>query len=94
MKSPKRRAVATRAFSPPERRSIFWSFFPGGCAMISIPVVEGSSSSKRIRLACPPLKSLVKTSLNFSLTKWKVSKKRLVVVRLIRMIAFFRESRA
>ena len=37
MKIAIRSETAVRAFSPPESRSTFWSFFPGGEATISIP---------------------------------------------------------
>jgi len=60
--------------------------------MISIPVVEGSCFAQQDEARLPPLKSLHNTSLNFSLTRWKVSKNRLVVVRLIRGSLFFKES--
>ena len=33
----KSRLIAVNAFSPPESKSTFWSFFPGGWAMISMP---------------------------------------------------------
>ena len=37
-------ATAVKAFSPPDSRVTFCSFFPGGCTIISIPVSRRSSS--------------------------------------------------
>ena len=40
-----RMAIAVKARSPPERREILVSFFPGGQATISMPALSGSSQS-------------------------------------------------
>ena len=40
-------AMAVMVFSPPDIRLMFCSFFPGGCAMISMPDSSGLFSSSR-----------------------------------------------
>ena len=69
----KTKKIAVKLFSPPESCIIFCNFFPGGCAMILIPVSSRSSSSTSSRSALPPPNSSLNTfenitriSLNFS----------------------------
>ncbi len=81
------RATAVRAFSPPESRLTFCSFLPGGCTIMSTPVSRILDSSVRTSSALPPLKRVIKISLNFILTASKVAEKRWRVVRLIFLIA-------
>ena len=54
-------AIAVSAFSPPESCIIFWSFFPGGCAIIFIPAVRISSSSISSSVPRPPPNSSLNT---------------------------------
>ena len=58
-------AIAVSACSPPESRLRSWSFFPGGCAMISILQLSTSFLSERTSSALPPLNSAVNVSLKF-----------------------------
>ena len=55
--------IAVKAFSPPDNCIIFWSFFPGGCAMILIPD-SNTSSSVSSNLASPPPNNSTNTSWN------------------------------
>jgi len=47
--------IAVRVFSPPLKREIVVSFFPGGEATISIPVVNKSSVLVSFKSLVPPL---------------------------------------
>ena len=47
-------AIAVSDFSPPDICIILISFFPGGCALMIIPVSSKSSSSTRASEPCPP----------------------------------------
>ena len=60
-------AIAVNAFSPPDKSNIFCNFFPGGCTSISIPLSSTFASSESFKLAYPPPKSSLNTSLKFSL---------------------------
>ena len=62
---PNNKDIAVKAFSPPESNDRLCSFFPGGCAIISIPEFKTSFSSSKINSAFPPLKSLTKHYKNF-----------------------------
>ncbi len=68
-------AIAVRHLSPPDNRSIFWSFFPGGCAIMSILQLRTSCSSPSTISAIPPPNNSAKTSLKFSLItrKWVIN---------------------
>ena len=59
--------MATKAFSPPERRESTLRAFPGGCTRISMPQLRMSSGSSSSRVALPPPNSSVKVCWNASL---------------------------
>ena len=46
--------IAVNVFSPPDNKEIGKSFFPGGCAIISIPVSRILSGSVSFNSASPP----------------------------------------
>ena len=54
--------MATKAFSPPERRERTFRALPGGWTLISMPQPRMSSGSSSSRVAMPPPKSSVKVS--------------------------------
>ena len=67
------RAMAVKAFSPPDSCIIFCSFLPGGWEIIWIPASRISSPSTSSRLPCPPSEQFpeylikpLRISLNFS----------------------------
>ena len=67
-------AIAVNAFSPPDNSVMLCSFFPGGCAVISISHSSIFSSSSNFNSAFPPPNNSLNTSskflfitLNFSL---------------------------
>ena len=64
------------AFSPPDSRSTFCSFLPGGDAMMSMPLSLTFSSSVRRISPEPPPNSVRKHCLKFSLMARKASEKR------------------
>ena len=57
--------MAVNAFSPPESNVIFWSFFPGGWTVISIPHSKIFSSSVKVTSAIPPPNNSLNTSPKF-----------------------------
>ena len=67
--------MATKAFSPPERRESTLRALPGGCTRISMPQLRMSSGSSSSRVALPPPNSSVNTRLKFSLMARKLSVK-------------------
>ena len=50
----KYRAMATKAFSPPESREMVLRALPGGCTRISMPQFKTSSGSSSSSVALPP----------------------------------------
>ena len=72
-------AMATKAFSPPERREIVFKVFPGGWALISMPQPRMSLSSSSSSLAWPPPKRSVKVVWKLSLMSLNCSEKMAVI---------------
>ncbi len=69
-KMAKYRAMATKAFSPPDSRVMIFKALPGGCTLISIPQLRMSSGSSSSRVALPPPKSSRKVSPKAWLMVW------------------------
>ncbi len=61
-KRAKRSATAVRARSPPDSSERLWARLPGGCAMMSMPVVVMLSGSVTMSSAEPPANSVPKYS--------------------------------
>ena len=59
-------AIAVSDFSPPESCIMFCNFFPGGCAMIRIPVSNRLVSSTSSSAPRPPPNSSLKTLSNIT----------------------------
>ena len=58
--------IAVNVFSPPDKSEICLSVFPGGSALISIPVVKTSSGLVNLSSASPPENNFLNTSLNLA----------------------------
>ena len=56
-------AIAVKVFSPPDKSDICCNFFPGGSAIISIPVSRILDGSVSLSSALPPLNNFLKVSL-------------------------------
>ena len=54
--------IAVNVFSPPDSNDMFFNFFPGGQAFISIPVSSILSGSVSFNWALPPLNSSLNVS--------------------------------
>ena len=87
----RRSATAVMDFSPPERRLIERSSFPGGWATISIPASKISGPSSRKILDFPPPKSLRNMALKLSLISLKLFSKSSLLVWLIFLMISARE---
>ena len=68
-KMEKYRAMATKAFSPPLKRVMVFSAFPGGWTLISIPQERMSLGSSSSNVALPPPKSSRKVAWKASLMR-------------------------
>ena len=71
-------AIAVSAFSPPESRLSCWLRLPGGCAMMSTPLVKTSSGSVSTSFAWPPSKIMANVSVKAADTSLKVLIKRVL----------------
>src|SRR5450631_2083425 len=72
-KIPTSSASAVSAFSPPESRSTFCNFFPGGDATTSMPLSALFSRSVSRMKPCPPPNSLRNVAWKFSLIRLNAS---------------------
>ena len=76
-------ATAVSVFSPPDNSEMLRSSFPGGLAVISIPVSRTSVGSSRTMSAMPPPKSLRNKSWKCTRTTLRVSLNNLRLSTLI-----------
>ena len=74
-KMEKYRAMATKAFSPPESSEMVFSVFPGGWALISMPQFKMSASSSSSSWACPPPNISRNVAWKLSFKSWNCSAK-------------------
>ncbi len=82
-KMEKYKAMATKAFSPPERREMVFRVFPGGWALISMPQARISFSSSSSRWACPPPNNSTKVVWKLSFSSRNCSAKMRVISPVI-----------
>ncbi len=79
----KYKAMATKAFSPPESRDRVRRVFPGGWTLISMPQPKTSPSSSSSKVAWPPPKRSRKVSRKEAAMSRNCSLKMAVISRVI-----------